>query len=167
MQSCSPLPPPDIFCSPLLSSAPTLTGRLSDPHDHHHPIPIILPLLPTKDLLRIFTQANNWWCLASHQNSHQSSKCPDGSNQNLQLSTFQNSSGLFALLFLVIISYRMATAASIRSTLLSQIPTPLTGRIMILVPCLNSLHEFILLSGSRLAILTPSFAFLLWADLKN
>ena len=48
-----------------------------------HPIQIILPLLPTKDLLHIFRRANNWWCLASHQCSHQPSKCPDGWNQNL------------------------------------------------------------------------------------
>ena len=32
-----------------------------------------------------------------------------------------------------------------------------------LVPCLNSSLEFILVSGLRFAILTPSFAFLLWA----
>ena len=47
---------------------------------------------PTKDLLHIFTQANNWWCLASHQYSHQSSKCSDEWNQNLQFSAFQNRS---------------------------------------------------------------------------
>ena len=42
-------------------------------------------------------------------------------------------------------------------------PTPLTGAIMIFVPCLNSSLEFILVFGLRCAILTPSFAFLLWA----
>ena len=39
----------------------------------------------------------------------------------------------------------------------------LTGCIMMFVPCLNSSFEFILVFGSRCAILTPSFAFLLWA----
>ena len=40
-------------------------------------------------------------------------------------------------------------------------PTPLTGLIMIFVPCLNSSLEFILVSGFRWEILTPSLAFLL------
>ena len=45
-------------------------------------------------------------------------------------------------------------------------PTPLTGLIMIFVPCLNSSLEFILVSGFRCDIRTPSLAFLL-CGLKN
>ena len=40
-------------------------------------------------------------------------------------------------------------------------PTPLTGLIVMLVPCLNSSFEFILVSGFRCEIRTPSLAFLL------
>ena len=46
-------------------------------------------------------------------------------------------------------------------------PTPLTGCIKMLQPCRNSSLEFILISGSRFAILTPSFAFLLCGLEKN
>ena len=46
-------------------------------------------------------------------------------------------------------------------------PTPLTGTKNRLVPCINSSLLFILVSGSRWAILTPSSAFLLWALEKN
>ena len=42
-----------------------------------------------------------------------------------------------------------------------QTPNPLTGLIVILVPCRNSSLEFILVSGFRCEIRTPSFAFLL------
>ena len=45
-------------------------------------------------------------------------------------------------------------------------PTPLTTLRQILVPCLNSSFEFSLVAGSRWAILTPSWAFLLWGCLK-
>ena len=40
-------------------------------------------------------------------------------------------------------------------------PTPLTGLMVILVPCLNSSLEFIRVSGLRCEIRTPSLAFLL------
>ena len=53
-----------------------------------------------------------------------------------------------------------------RHSPLTQTPTPLTGLIVMLVPCLNSSLEFILVSGFRFEILTPSFAFLL-CGLKN
>ena len=45
-------------------------------------------------------------------------------------------------------------------------PSPLTGLIVMFVPCLNSSLEFILVTGLRFEILTPSFAFLL-CGLKN
>ena len=45
-------------------------------------------------------------------------------------------------------------------------PTPLTGLIAMFVPCLNSSFEFILVSGFRCEIRTPSLAFLL-CGLKN
>ena len=61
---------------------------------------------------------------------------------------------------------RAATSAS--ALLLPHItPTPLTGCIMMLVPCRNSSREFILVVGSKCAILTPSLAFLLWGFSKN
>ena len=40
-------------------------------------------------------------------------------------------------------------------------PTPRLGRMVMLVPCLNSSFEFILVSGFRCEIRTPSLAFLL------
>ena len=47
------------------------------------------------------------------------------------------------------------------------IPTPRTGTKNRLVPCMNSSLLFILVSGSRCAILTPSSAFRLCALEKN
>ena len=46
-------------------------------------------------------------------------------------------------------------------------PTPLTGTKNRFVPCMNSSLLFILVSGSRCAIRTPSSAFLLCALVKN
>ena len=46
-------------------------------------------------------------------------------------------------------------------------PTPRTGTKNRFVPCMNSSLLFILVSGSRCAILTPSSAFLLCALAKN
>ena len=46
-------------------------------------------------------------------------------------------------------------------------PTPRTGTKNRFVPCMNSSLLFILVSGSRCAILTPSSAFLLCALVKN
>ena len=46
-------------------------------------------------------------------------------------------------------------------------PTPLKGCMKMLNPWRNSYFEFILMSGSRFAILTPTFAFLLCGLEKN
>ena len=54
-----------------------------------------------------------------------------------------------------------ASSTPTRSDADAQTPNPLTALIMILVPCRNSSLEFILVSGFKCEIRTPSSAFLL------
>ena len=132
------IPPPfPMNHSPPTTLSPAILSLKTPPHFHHH-----LPLD---------------WC--THSYPATSNRRRDSRNRTSQ------SSGIRLMLLKIRVTstlgrQRHCCCPQTRHSRLYS-PTPLTGLIVMLVPCLNSSREFILVSGFRFEIRTPSLAFLL------